>query len=261
MEFRFALFAAALTALPAAVHADSAAGITLPLSHYGSLLPPRLKTSGLASPARKEVEDAIATARRATEAALAAENMVQAAMKAEGDAAGTRPGPRLLDRPPHCRYQGETIRGHATGLGVMRCEAHIFAGRFRDGRLDGLGGDYSLNAVDAYEGTYRDGARAGFGVERDKDGFYPGFYGIGQDGKGHKVNMELLGLQDFKTAAWAGHYGFYSGPKIACSLIKGAVLEGSVLDGAGAKFNGQGELTEQGVYHLGRLQGGSGPPC
>jgi hypothetical protein len=37
------------------------------------------------------------------------------------------------------------------------------------------------------------------------------------------------------------------------------VLEGSVLDGYGAKFDSGGHLIEQGFYKLGT--GGSGPPC
>jgi hypothetical protein len=125
--------------------------------------------------------------------------------------------------------------------------------------LQGLGGDTALNTADAYEGEYHNGARMGFGIERDKDGFYPGLYGFRPGADGQETNMEVLGLQDFKDAHWAGHYGVYRGPKIACTLIKGAVLEGSVLDGYGAKFDAHGHLIEQGFYKSGI--GGSGPPC
>lgn len=252
------LLAVALMAMSAPARAGT---ISLPLSLDGGLVTPRLETKKLTPAARKDVEEAVATARRASQAALAAEDMVQAATKAQGDAEKKVPGHGTLDVSPHCRYRGEVIDGHASGAGVMHCGTQIFAGRFRDGRLEGLGGDYSLNTPDAYEGTYRDGARAGLGVERDKDGFYPGFYGVAQGARGRKINLELLGVQNFKNAHWAGRFGFYGGPKIACSLIKGAVLEGSVLNGPGAKFNRQGQLIEQGFYRMGLLQGGSGPPC
>jgi len=244
--------------------ADAAPAIHLPLSHYGSLIPPRLETKKLTPATRKNVEEAIAAARRASQAALAAEDMVQAAVEARDDAGKSTHGYGVRDvsiTATPCRYQGELTGGRATGLGVMRCGAHFFAGRFRDGRLDGLGGDYLSNLPDAYEGGYRDGARSGLGVERDKDGFYPGLYGFVQTAQGQKINMEILGLQDFADAHWAGRYGSYSGPKISCTLIKGAVLEGSVLDGYGAKFDGHGELIEQGLYTLGVPQNGSGPPC
>ena len=160
-----------------------------------------------------------------------------------------------------CRYRGQTVRRRAAGLGVMTCPTQIFAGQFRAGMPDGLGGDTSRNANDAYEGEYRNGARMGLGVERDQDGFYPGQYGFVPGAQGHQINMEILGQQDFKDAHWAGRYGAYRGPRIACTLIKGAVLEGSVLNGYGAKFDGQGRLIEQGFYRLGLLQNGSGPPC
>ena len=202
---------------------------------------------------------ALAAAARASQAASAAESIVRAAMKAGGKAGKIR-FYDALDVPgadgTACLYRGRTAQGRATGLGVMHCRQQIFAGRFRDGRLNGLGGDTALNTADAYEGEYRNGARMGYGIERDKDGFYPGLYGFRQ-----KANMEILGLQDFKDAHWAGHYGIYSGPKIACTLIKGAVLEGSVLDGYGAKFDSGGHMIEQGFYKSGMLENGSGPPC
>lgn len=195
---------------------------------------------------------------------MAAERVIRAAMDA-GAKAGKIDGYATLDIPgadgTACLYQGRLAQGRATGLGVMHCRQQIFAGRFRDGRLNGPGGDTALTAADAYEGEYRDGARSGYGVERDKDGFYPGRYGFGAGTGGQKVNMEILGLQDFKDAHWAGHYGFYHGPQIPCTLIKGAVLEGSVLDGYGAKFDSRGGLIEQGLYNLGMSANGSGPPC
>lgn len=202
---------------------------------------------------------AIAAAARASRAAAGAENIIRAAMDAGGKAGKIR-FYDTLDVPgadgTACLYQGRIDRGRATGLGVMHCRQHIYSGRFRDGRLSGLGGDTALDTADAYEGEYRNGARMGFGIERDKDGLYPGLYGFRQ-----KTNMEVQGLQDFKDAHWAGHYGVYSGPRIACTLIKGAVLEGSVLDGYGAKFDSGGRLIEQGFYKSGMLENGSGPPC
>ncbi len=78
---------------------------------------------------------------------------------------------------------------------------------------------------------------------------------------GRKTDMELLGLQNFRGSHWAGTFGFYAGPKIACTVIKGAVLEGSVLDGYGAKFDAEGRLAEQGRYRLGVPENGGGPPC
>jgi hypothetical protein len=204
------------------------------------------------------VRTAFAAAARARQAASAAESIIRAAMEAGGKAGKIR-FYDTLDVPgadgTACFYQGRIAQGRATGLGVMHCRQQILAGRFRDGRLNGLGGDTGLNTADAYEGEYRNGARIGFGIECDKDGFYPGLYGFRQ-----KTNMEILGLQDFKDVHWAGHYGVYGGPKIACTLIKGAVLEGSVLDGYGAKFDSGSRLIEQGFYKSGMLENG-GPPC
>ena len=205
---------------------------------------------------------AIAAAAQARRVASAAESIIRAAMAAGGKAGKAR-GYNTLDVPgadgTACLYLGRIAQGRATGLGVMHCRQQIFTGRFRHGRLNGLGGDTALNNADAYEGEYRDGARMGFGIERDKDGFYPGLYGFRASGE--KINMEIVGLQDFKDAHWAGPYGVYGGPKIACALIKGAALEGSVLDGYGAKFDSGGHLIEQGFYKSGMLENGSGPPC
>jgi len=239
------------------------ADIVLPLARESALSSPRLAAAGLKPGVQESVAAAIAVAERAGRRAFAAENIIRQAMKA-ADASDKRPGYGTRDiafAGASCRYQGQIVRRRATGLGVMTCQAQLFAGHFRDGIPDGLGGDTSRNANDAYEGEYRNGVRMGLGVERDQDGFYPGQYGAVPDTQGHQINMEILGQQDFKDAHWAGRYGPYRGPRIACTLIKGAVLEGSVLDGYGAKFDGQGRLIEQGFYRLGLLQNGSGPPC
>ena len=253
--------AALLFVLPAVARAEG--NITLPLSG-GFLLSPRLETASLTPKTRESARTAIAAAAQASRAASAAENIIHAAMTAAGKAGKVR-GYDRLDVPgadgTACLYQGRIVQSHATGLGVMHCRQQIFAGRFRDGRLNGLGGDTALNNADAYQGEYRNGARMGFGIERDKDGSYPGLYGFRANAGGQKINMEILGLQNFKDAHWAGHYGVYGGPKIACTLIKGAVLEGSVLDGYGAKFDSGGHLIEQGFYKSGMLENGSGPPC
>jgi hypothetical protein len=252
--------AALLFVLPAAARAEGT--IALPLSGHFSLLSPRLDTARLTSETGESVRAALAAATQASRAAAGAESIIRAAMAAGGKAGKIR-FYDTLDVPgadgTACLYQGRIAQGRATGLGVMHCRQQIFAGRFRDGQLNGLGGDTALNTADAYEGEYRNGARIGFGIERDKDGFYPGLYGF--RASGHKIDMEVLGLQNFKDARWAGHYGAYSGPKIACTLIKGAVLEGSVLDGYGAKFDSGGHLIEQGFYKSGMLENGSGPPC
>ena len=238
--------------------------MALPLSHYGSLTSPQLETGRLTATGRKSVLSAINAARRGARAAAAAEKIIQAATAASSKAGNIR-GYDTLDVPGDdgaaCIYQGRTLQGHATGLGVMHCRTKILVGRFRGGKLAGLGGDTALNAADAYEGAYRNGARVGYGIERDKDGFYPGLYGLRPNANGQPTEMELLGLQNFKEAHWAGRYGLYRGPRIACTLIKGAVLEGSVLDGYGAKFDATGRLIEQGFYHMGVLQNGGGPPC
>ena len=252
---------AMLLLLPTAAQAQN--NITLPLSH-GAFASPRLATVRLTAATRKTVIPALDAATKATHAAMAAETIIRAAMIA-GDKAGKVRGYDTLDVPGDdgraCLYQGRTLEGHATGLGVMHCRTQLFMGYFRGGRLTGLGGDTALDTSDAYEGEYRNGTRMGFGIERDKDGFYPGLYGLSGAAGGQKTDMELLGLQNFKEAHWAGHYGLYHGPKVACSLIKGAVLEGSVLDGYGAKFDAGGRLIEQGFYKSGVPVNGGGPPC
>ena len=254
------LAASLLLLLPAAAHADPS--IALPFSN--SMVSPHLDTGRLAPKTERTVTAAIAAAARGHKAAAGGEGVIKRATAA-GDKAGRARGYEALDVPgtdgAACLYRGRVVHGRATGLGVMRCRSQIFVGRFRDGRLNGLGGDTALATADAYEGEYRNGQRVGYGIERDKDGFYPGQYGfrVGADGK--KTDLEILGLQHFKDAHWAGRYGFYSGPKIACTLIKGAVLEGSVLDGYGAKFDSRGRLIEQGLYKLGTPENGSGPPC
>jgi hypothetical protein len=254
------VFAALLFVLPAAARAEG--NIALPLSGHGSLVSPRLDAARLMPKTGESVRTAIAAAAQASRAAAGAESIIRMAMAAGGKAGKIR-FYDTLDVPgadgTACQYQGRTAQGRATGLGVMHCRQQVFAGRFRDGRLNGLGGDTALNNADAYEGEYRNGARMGFGIERDKDGFYPGLYGFRASGQ--KINMEVLGLQNFKDAHWAGHYGIYNGPRIACTLIKGAMLEGSVLDGYGAKFDSGGHLIEQGFYKSGVLENGSGPPC
>jgi len=182
-----------------------------------------------------------------------------------------------------CSYSGDSRNRRASGFGVMVCgpltiEGQFrdgvpaglvamegprggYVGQYRDGRRDGLGGDYARGQADAYEGDYRDGARMGLGIERDKDGFYPGQYGFYTGPDGRSTNMELSGTQDFRESHWAGTYGAYAGPKIVCRLIKSAMLEGSVLDGAGAKFDARGRAVEQGRYRLGILENGKSPPC
>ena len=232
--------------------------VTLPLSQYGSLSALKLQAKDLQGPVRKNVDAAIAVAAEASTKALEAEAVMQAAERA------ARTGHENLKLSfDHCRYRGEIANGRASGLGVMVCASGGFKGRFRDGRLDGLGGDYSSKTADAYEGAYENGQRMDLGVERDGDGFYPGRYGFYVDPKdpSRRVDMELLGTQDFRGSHWAGTYGSYAGPKIACTLIKGAVLEGSVLDGPGAKFDAGGKVTEQGLYNVGILKNGAGPPC
>jgi len=255
-----------LLLLPMTAGADARAdvSIALPFTVHGSLASLHLDRGRLTSKTADAVAAAIAAAARGRETAAAGEAAIKRAMAA-GEKAGTVRGYDALDVPGAdggaCLYQGRVAHGRATGLGVMHCRSQVFAGRFRDGRLNGLGGDTALTMADAYEGQYRNGARMGYGIERDKDGFYPGQYGFRARADGKKTDMEILGLQDFKDAHWAGRYGFYHGPKIACTLIKGAVLEGSVLDGYGAKFDSRGRLIEQGFYKLGMPENGSGPPC
>ena len=274
----------------AAASAQSPA-LAPPLSQYGPLHAPRLQTRGLAPDVRGAVEAALTQSAAASTKAMEAEAIMRQARRAvdEGretarrmERAGRGGMPVSFDHM-RCRYSGDSRNHRANGSGVLSCGSVTFEGQFRDGvpaglvaaagptggyigqyrngRRDGLGGDYARGSADAYEGEYRDGARMGLGIERDKDGFYPGQYGFytGPDGK--QTNMELSGTQDFRESHWAGTYGAYSGPKIVCKLIKGAVLEGSVLDGAGAKFDARGRAIEQGRYRLGILENGKGPPC
>lgn len=269
--------------------------ITPPLSQYGPLRAPTLQTSEIGSATRQVVEAAIAAARQASKKAVEAEAVVRAADRAaslgraaaraaETGRAGYGTLNLFFDRNP-CRYRGGIVDDNATGAGVMICPSEKLEGQFRNDKPDGpiveeqlnggykgeyreghrtgLGGDYSLRASDAYEGEFKDGRRVGLGIERDQDGSYPGQYGFYRDPRNarHFIDMELLGTQDFQGSHWAGKYGSYMGPKIACVLIKGAVLEGSVLDGYGAKFDASGHVTEQGLYKVGILANGAGPPC
>ena len=269
--------------------------IALPLSQYGALRAPTLQTAGLGSATRQVVEAAIAAARQASKKVVEAETVVRAAGRAaslgreaarmaETGRAGYGTRNLYFDRSP-CRYRGEIVNDQAIGAGVMICPSEKLEGQFRNGKPDGLiveeqlnagykgeyreghrtglGGDYSLRASDAYEGEFKDGRRVGLGIERDQDGSYPGRYGFYRDPHNarHRIDMELLGTQDFQGSHWAGKYGSYMGPKIACILIKGAVLEGSVLDGYGAKFDASGNVTEQGLYKVGILANGAGSPC
>jgi hypothetical protein len=262
-----------------------------PLSQYGPLHAPRLQTHSLQPDVRGAVETALTQSAAASTKAMEAEAVMRQARHAAGEGreaahraerAGRGGMPVSFDHM-RCRYSGDSRNRRAHGFGVMTCGPVTFEGQFRDGapagltamegpgggyvgqyrdgRRDGLGGDYARGNADAYEGEYRDGARMGLGIERDKDGFYPGQYGFytGPDGK--RTNMELAGTQDFRESHWAGAYGAYSGPKIVCRLIRGAVLEGSVLDGVGAKFDARGRAIEQGRYRLGILENGKGPPC
>ncbi|MEP6829347.1 MAG: hypothetical protein ABI963_03335 [Rhizomicrobium sp.] len=270
------------------------APIMPPLSQYEALPSPPLQTRGLSPATQQAVELALRDAAQGNKKAADAERVIEAAKRAADrgrDAArGTqarRRGPGILEISfdgRRCRYSGEIVRGRATGMGVMTCRDRTLAGAFRDNRpdgliveelprtgyigayrngmRDGLGGDYRAGEFDGYEGEYKSGARFGFGVERDKDGAYPGRYGFYVDPRDvrHRVNMELSGVQNFRTTHWAGTFGAYAGPRIACTLIKGALLEGSVLDGFGAKFDAKGRVIERGQYAVGILNGG-GPPC
>lgn len=262
-----------------------------PLSQYGPLREPALVTRGLDPDVRRAVETALAQSAAASTKAMEAEAMMRRARRAAGDG---REAARRAERSGQggvatsfdhmrCRYSGDSRNRRAQGSGVMTCGPVAFEGQFRDGmpaglivaegpsggylgqyrngRRDGLGGDYARGNADAYEGEYRDGARIGLGIERDKDGFYPGQYGYFTGAGERPINMELSGTQDFRESHWAGTFGAYSGPKIVCKLIKGAVLEGSVLDGDGAKFDARGRAIEQGRYHLGILENAKGPPC
>ena len=287
------IWTALLLCASAAMAWAQASMLSPPLSQYGPLRAPSLQSRGLQSDVRYAVETALNQSAAASTKAMEAEALMRQARRAAGDG---REAARKAERGQRgyaslrvelgresCRYGGEIRRGRAHGVGVMNCGRTSYAGQFRDGRPeglvvierpnggyagqyrngrpDGLGGDYARGAADAYEGEYRDGARMGLGIERDKDGFYPGQYGFFTDARGRRTNMELSGTQDFRGSHWAGTYGAYAGPKIACRLIEGAVLEGSVLDGLGAKFDSRGRVTEQGRYRLGILENSKAPPC
>ena len=263
--------------------------VGLPLSQLPAFPAPELTLDGLSPDVARNVKTALADAANGmtrmapAETAIhaateAARNAREAAKKAGREEAATLDG-------ASCRYGGQTKNGKPEGLGVMTCGGDSYAGRFHNGMPDGpvvaqragisflgeyragkatgLGGDTAVHGGDAYEGEYKDGARMGFGVERDKDGVYPGRFGFYVDpkDKAHRIDMVLSGRQDFPTAHWAGRFGAYLGPKIACTIIKGAILEGSVLDGAGAKFDAAGKLVEQGLYATGLLKDAKTPPC
>ena len=285
-------------AMPAAASAQALhpkPAIMPPLSQYGSLSSPDLQLTGLNAATRQVVESAIAIAGQASGKAAAAEDLERAATRAaaqgrdaERKAQAGRAGYGILDVSfdrASCRYGGMLTNHRASGFGMMACPSRKIAGQFqhgrpgglgieerpdggylgqyKDGRRSGLGGDYSLRTSDAYEGVFADGQRVGLGIERDQDGAYPGLYGFVTDPRNtrHRINMEIMGLQDFRGSHWAGRYASYTGPKIACTLVQGAVLEGSVLDGYGAKFDAGGRVTEQGLYHIGIHKDGAGPPC
>ena len=278
-----------ICAAATAARAEAPPPLSPPLSQYGPLRAPSLATRGLELDVRRAVDAALTQSAAASTKAMEAEAMMRRARRAadEGREAAHRAersgqgGLSLSFDHMRCRYSGDSRNRRAHGSGVMTCGPVTYEGQFRDGmpaglivaagpsggyigqyrdgRRDGLGGDYARG--DAYEGEYQGGARIGLGIERDKDGFYPGQYGFFAGAGGRQVNMELSGTQNFRGTHWAGTFGAYSGPKIVCKLIKGAVLEGSVLDGDGAKFDASGRVIEQGHYHLGILENGKGPPC
>lgn len=262
--------------------------IALPLSKLPVFPAPELKLDGLSAEVAANVKTALSDAANGNRAGREAEAAIRAA-----DAAATKGQEAARTAQPidiafdgwACSYRGESVQRRAEGFGVMTCGETRYAGAFRDnapngpvkaespekifsgtyrgGKADGLGGDTAKHQGDAYQGEYKDGARMGFGVERDKDGVYPGRFGIYVDpkDKAHRITMALSGRQDFPAAHWAGSFGAYLGPKIACTIIKGAYLEGSVLDGPGAKFDAAGKPVEQGLYATGLLKGAKTPPC
>lgn len=284
MIFRKAFALAILTASPAA----AAGPIVLPFSELPAFPAPALQLDGLSPAVAANVKTALSDAAKGNDAAHRAEAAMRAA---EAAAARGRAAAQTAEALPltfegvSCRYRGESKMRHAEGVGVMACGAvryaggfrndqpdgpvvvetpeKIFSGDYRMGKANGLGGDTARHRADAYQGEYRDGARMGFGVERDKDGVYPGRFGFYIDprDRSHRIDMALSGRQDFATAHWAGRFGAYLGPRLACTVIKGAFLEGSVLDGHGAKFDGKGRPVEQGRYATGLLKGAKAPPC
>jgi hypothetical protein len=282
-----------LSASAAAQDTRQAARIMPPLSQYGPLQSPVLQTAGLRHPSSDVVKSAIAVAARASTMAGLAEDRVRAAERAAAEgrdaakkAKAATPGYGMRDtrfRSSSCHFSGQLTNNRIEGVGVMICETGKFTGQFRDGEPDGLvveegpddgylgqyrngvrfglGGDYKIREADAYEGEFKDGLRLGRGIERDKDGFYPGQFGFEPGKIQQRIDMEIFGLQNFPASHWAGRYANYTGPKTACTLIQGAVLEGGVLDGYGAKFDAAGRVTEQGLYKTGFLENGAGPPC
>ncbi|MEO7053739.1 MAG: hypothetical protein ABI191_02095, partial [Rhizomicrobium sp.] len=214
---------------------------------------PELKLDGLSPQIAANVKTALSDAATGNRTSKLADAATQAAGKVASkarDAARAGKPTDITFNGAACRYSGETKDGKPEGLGVMACGDNTYAGQFRRGMPDGpimsasadtlflgeyragkangLGGDTARHQGDAYQGEYKDGARMGFGVERDKDGVYPGHFGFYADpkNKSHRINMALSGRQDFPTAHWAGSFGAYLGPKIACTIIKGAFLEG-----------------------------------
>jgi hypothetical protein len=282
-----------LSAAAAAQDARKVSPITPPLSRYGSLQSPALRTAGLPFPASQVVQAAIDAATEASQIASLAEATIRAAERAAAEgrdaarkAKAAAPGYGMRDtrfRSSSCRYSGQLTNNRIEGVGVMVCETGKFTGQFRDAEPDGLvveeepddgylgqyrhgvrfglGGDYKTGEADAYEGEFKDDMRIGRGIERDKDGFYPGQFGFEPKRIREHIDMQLFGVQNFRGSHWAGRYASYTGPKIACTLIKGAMLEGSVLDGYAAKFDAAGRMTEQGLYKTGFLENGAGPPC
>jgi len=280
----FGLLIGTLSCLPAL----AAEPIALPFSKLPAFPAPELKLDGLSPEAASNVKTALSNAANGNRAGQQAEAAIRSAQEAAEkgqEAAQTAQPIDIAFDGWACRYRGESVSRRAEGFGVMTCGATSYAGAFRNnapdgpvktetaeqtfsgtyraGKANGLGGDTAKHQGDAYQGEYKDGARMGFGVERDKDGVYPGRFGIYVDpkDKAHRITMALSGRQDFPTAHWAGSFGAYLGPKIACTIIKGATLEGSVLDGYGAKFDAAGKPVEQGLYATGLLKGAKTPPC
>jgi len=287
-DLRTVVIAALMSACPMASFAADGP-VTLPLSQLPAFPAPEPRLEGLSPDVARNVNAALADAAEGMTRMAPAEAAIRAAADAARNArdAAKRTGREEAAKldGASCRYGGETKDGKAEGLGVMACGGDTYAGHFRNGMPDGPvvtekagivflgeyragkangpGGDYEVNHGDAYEGEYKDGARMGFGVERDKDGVYPGRFGFYADpkDKSHRINMILSGRQDFPTAHWAGRFGAYLGPKIACTIIKGAYFEGAALDGAGAKFDAAGKPVEQGLYTTGLLKDAKTPPC
>jgi hypothetical protein len=268
--------------------ARAAEPIALPFSKLPAFPAPELVLGGLSSEVAANVKTALSDAAKGNQAARLAEAAIRAAEEAAIKGRNAARTARPLDiafNGATCRYRGEAQMSRAESFGVLRCGAasyagtfrngapdgpvtvetpeKIFSGTYRAGKTNGPGGDTARHQGDAYEGEYQDGARMGFGVERDKDGVYPGRFGMYVDPKdrSHRINMALSGRQDFATAHWVGSFGAYLGPKIACTIIAGATLEGSVLDGDGAKFDAAGKLVEQGRYATGLLKDAKAPPC